>query len=332
MTVAAEHFLVTGGTGCIGAWVTRQLLGEGSGVTLYSADSNRDRLGLLLSDAQLAGLDAVEGDINDVGRLEEVARRRGVTHVIHLAALQFPFCAADPIAGARVNVQGTLTVFELARRLDIGRLVYASSAAVYGPAAHYADTVLPPDAELFPTSHYGVFKVANEQGSRVWWESHGVASIGLRPHSVYGAGRDQGVTSKPTVAMIAAAADRPFRIDFAGAYQFQFAADVAAWFIAAARCDLPGALAFSLPGPSIAVSDMVAAIEAVAPASRGKITLGERLLPFPAAFDGSRIEQALGRHQLTDVADGVAQTVATYRAAFASGKIAPAWLDRVLTA
>jgi nucleoside-diphosphate-sugar epimerase len=192
--------------------------------------------------------------------------------------------------------------------------------------------VLPPDAEPFPTSHYGVFKVANEQGARVWWESHGVNSIGLRPHSVYGAGRDQGVTSKPTVAMIAAAAGRPYRIDFAGAYQFQYAADVAASFIAAARSTLDGAVAFSLPGPTIAVSDMVAAIAAVAPESRDKITVGERLLPFPAAFEGAPIEEALGRHQLTDVGDGVAQTVATYRAAIASGKVAPAWLDRVLAA
>jgi nucleoside-diphosphate-sugar epimerase len=328
----AEHFLVTGGTGCIGAWVTRQLLREGAGVTLFSADSNQSRLALLLAPEQLAGLDAVEGDINDLARLEEVARQRGVTRIIHLAALQFPFCAADPIAGARVNVQGTLTVFELARRLEIGRLVYASSAAVYGPAAHYADEVLPPEAELYPTSHYGVFKVANEQGARVWWESHGVSSIGLRPHSVYGAGRDQGVTSKPTVAMIAAASGRPFRINFAGAYQFQYAADVAAWFIRAARSDQQGALAFSLPGPMIAVADMVGAIEAVAPASRGTITMGERLLPFPAAFDGGPIQEALGKQPTTDLADGVDQTISAYRRAIAGGRVTDAWLDRVVVA
>jgi len=328
--MASEHFLVTGGTGCIGAWITRQLLSEGSEVTLFSADETRDRLALVVPANALAGLDAVVGDINDLELLEATARQRGVTRIIHLAALQFPFCAADPIRGARVNVQGTLTMFELARRLDIGRLVYASSAAVYGPKAHYAQEVLPADAELFPTSHYGVFKLANEQGARVWWDAHGVASIGLRPHSVYGAGRDQGVTSKPTLAMIAAAAGRPFHVDFAGAYQFQFAADVAAWFVAAARSDMSGANAFSLPGPTIAVADMISVIEAVAPASRDRITMGERLLPFPAAFDGRPIEAALGPVQTTALADGVADTLARYRAAIAESMLTDAFLDRVL--
>ena len=328
--MAADHFLVTGGTGCIGAWVTRRLLADGSGVTLFSADETRDRLALVLSPAELDGLDAVLGDINDLESLEQVARQRGVTRIIHLAALQFPFCAADPIRGARVNVQGTATMFELARRLDIGRLVYASSAAVYGPAAHYPEVVLPADAELCPTSHYGVFKVANEQGARVWWDAQGVASIGLRPHSVYGAGRDQGVTSKTTLAMIAAAAGRPFHVDFAGAYQFQFAADVAAWFVAAARSDLPGPNVFSLPGPIIAVADMIGAIETIAQESRGQITFGERLLPFPAAFDGQPIETALGPVPTTTLADGAADTLARYRAAIADGRVTTAFLDRVL--
>lgn len=330
--MAGEHFLVTGGTGCIGAWVTRQLLREGVPVTLFSADQVRDRLALVLPAADLDRLDAVVGDINDLELLEDVARQRGVTRIIHLAALQFPFCAVDPIAGARVNVQGTLTMFELARRLGIGRLVYASSAAVYGPKLHYRDEVLPATAELFPTSHYGVFKVANEQGARVWWDAHQVASIGLRPHSVYGAGRDQGVTSKPTVAMIAAAAGRPYRINFTGSYQFQFAGDVAAWFIAAARSELPGANVFSLPGPAIAVAEMIDAIEKVVPASRGQITLGDQLMPFPAAFDGGPIEAALGPSQTTGLADGVADTVNRYRSAIAEGRLQGAFLDRVLAA
>lgn len=327
-----EHFLVTGGTGCIGSWVVRQLVREGVSVTLFSADHSFDRLALLLADDEVARLDAVVGDINDSELLLDVARERRVTHVIHLAALQFPFCAADPIAGARVNVQGTLTMFELVRRLGIGRLTYASSAAVYGPKSHYELDVLPADAELFPTSHYGVFKVANEQGARVWWEAHGVASVGLRPHSVYGAGRDQGVTSRPTLAMIAAAAGRPYRIDFAGSYQFQYAADVAAWFVAAARSELPGALAFSLPGPAFAVSEIVAAIEQVAPDSRGQITFGDRLLPFPGAFDGTPIETALGARRPTGLGEGVEQTIACYRSAISSGRTTAAFLDRVLAA
>lgn len=327
-----ERFLITGGTGCIGSWVVRDLVREGVPVTVLTSNRRLDRLALILSADELAALDLVDGDINDLASLEALARDRGVTRLIHLAALQFPFCAADPVAGARVNVQGTATMIELARRLELGRLVYASSAAVYGPRTRYADDVLPADAELHPTSFYGVYKVANEQAARVAWETQGVASIGLRPHSVYGPGRDQGVTSKPTVAMIAAAAGRPYHVDFGGRYQFQFADDAARAFIAAARAALPGAAVFSLPGPAFGVDEIIAAVEAVEPAARGTLTFEDRTLPFPGAFDGSALEAALGRQPLTPLEDGVRATIHVYRAAIADGRLGTAALDRILAA
>jgi nucleoside-diphosphate-sugar epimerase len=327
-----ERYLVTGGTGCIGAWVVRGLVRDGAPVTVVTTGRRSDRLRLVLTEAELGSVDVVTADLNDLETVEAAARRAGVNRVVHLAALQLPFCAADPVAGARVNVQGTASVFELARRLDIGRLVYASSAAVYGPKDHYADEVVGPDAELHPTSHYGVFKVANEQAARVYWESVGIASIGLRPHSAYGPGRDQGVTSKPTVAMIAAAAGRPYHVDFGGAYQFQFVEDVAAAFIAAARAERPGADVFSIGGPRIAVDEVLEVIAGQEPWSRGRITHGDRILPFPAAFDGAPLEAALGAQPLTPLAEGVARTIETYRRAIAEGLVDDAFLDRVLSA
>ena len=327
-----ERFLVTGGTGCIGSWVVRDLVRESVAVTVLTSHRRLERMRLVLSDAEMARVDFADGDINDLGMMEELARRRGVTRIIHLAGMQFPFCAADPIIGARVNVQGTVTMFELARKLGLGRLVYASSAAVYGPKARYADEVLPADAELYPTSWYGVFKVANEQGARVAWDTQGVASIGLRPHSSYGPGRDQGITSKPTVAMIAAAAGRTYHVNFGGRYQFQFNDDVARAFIAAARSDLPGASAFSLPGPEIGVDRIISTIEAVEPSARGRLTFEDRPLPLPAAFDGSPFEAAIGEIPLTTLEDGVRETIETYRKAIRDGRANDAFLDRVLAA
>ncbi len=325
-----ERFLVTGGTGCIGSWVVRQLVREGSQTAVLASRRRFERMRLVMSEAEIHHVTFVDGDINDIDGLEAAARRHGITAIIHLAGLQFPFCAADPVAGARINVQGTVSVFELARRLGIGRLVYASSAAVYGPATHYPDEILGPDAELHPTSHYGVYKVANEQSARVFWEATRIASTGLRPHSAYGPGRDQGVTSKPTLAMIAAAAGRPYHVDFAGSYQFQFVEDVAAAFVAAARSDRTGAEVFSLGGPRIGVDEIVAAIGAAEPGSRGRITFGERLLPFPTAFDGGPIEAAFGPLPQTSLEDGVRRTIETYRRAIADGRADDAYLDRVL--
>ncbi len=325
-----ERFLVTGGTGCIGSWVVRDLVRDGIPVTVLTSRRRLDRLALLLSAAEVAALDLVVADINDLPTLEATARSRGVTRIVHLAGMQFPLCAADPVNGARVNVQGTATMIELARRLEVGRLVYASSAAVYGPKTRYPGTVVSADAELYPTSFYGVYKVANEQAARVAWETQGMASIGLRPHSVYGPGRDQGVTSKPTIAMIAAAADRGYHVNFGGAYQFQFADDAARAFIAAARSTLDGAAVFSLPGPAFGVDQVIAAIEAAAPAARGRITFEDRSLPFPGAFDGAPFEAAMGVQPLTPLEDGVRETIEVYRRAITDGRLDGAWLDRVL--
>jgi len=325
-----QRFLVTGGTGCIGAWVVRGLARGGLPVTVVSSSGSDARLRLVLTPGELARVNLVRAEITDLAALEAIARRASASRVIHLAALQFPFCAADPIAGARVNVEGTAVVFELARRLGIGHVVYASSAAVFGPRTHYRDPVVGMDAELYPTSHYGVFKVANEGAARVYWESWGLASTGLRPHSVYGPGRDQGITSKPTVAMIAAAAGRPYHVDFGGGCQFQFAEDVAAAFIAAAAAARPGAEVYSIGGPRIGVDEMVAAIAAAEPASRGRITHGDRILPFPEAFDGGPLEAALGPQPVTPLALGVERTIRTYREAIASGLVGADMLDRVV--
>ena len=328
--MADERVLVTGGTGCIGSWVVRNLVREGVPVVVLSVDRQFDRLKLVLTDEEFARIGFLITDIADIDAVEAEARRRGISRIIHLAAMQFPFCAADPIRGAQVNVAGTVTIFELARRLGVDRVVYASSAAVYGPASHYGQTILPPDAPFHPTSHYGVYKVANEGTARVYWENDGISSIGLRPHSVYGPGRDQGVTSKPTLAMIAAAAKRAYHVNFGGSYQFQFVDDVARAFIRAARATSPGAAAYSLGGSAFGVDEILHGIEAQEPAVRGQLTHDDRALPFPAAFDGGPVAEALGTLAETSLEEGIRLTLETYRAGLRSGLLDHAYLDRVL--
>src|SRR4029079_5905398 len=130
----------------------------------------------------------------------------GVTNVIHLAALQVPFCRADPPRGALVNVVGTVNVFEaVKRRLDrMAPIAYTSSMGAYSSAdVDPATGRLLEDADPHPLTHYGVYKVANEGTARIYALDDGLRSIGVRPLTVYGAGRDQGMTSGPTVAIAA---------------------------------------------------------------------------------------------------------------------------------
>jgi UDP-glucuronate 4-epimerase len=309
----AEHFLVTGAGGCIGAWTVAQLVRESTPVVALDASDDDHRLRLLLDDAELGSLTRVRGDITDLDALERTLDEHAITHVIHLAALQVPFCRADPPLGARVNVVGTVNVFEaVARRADrMGSVVYASSVAAYDALD---DATTGAAMEGVPSTLYGVYKRANEGTATVYAADRGIASVGLRPHTVYGPGRDQGLTSAPTVAMLAAAAGRPYKLPFGGAYQLQYAPDVAAAFVAAARTHRDGAALRDIGGPAVHTDELIAAIAAAAPGAQ--ITYEPVELPFPAdTGDPTAVA--------TPLRDGVADAVARFRSLLARGRVTP---------
>jgi UDP-glucuronate 4-epimerase len=307
----AETFLVTGAGGCIGAWVVAQLTSEGTAVVALDAADDDHRLRLLLEDDALEGLTRVRADITDLGAVESALDCHGVTRVIHLAALQVPFCRADPVLGARVNVVGTVNVLEAAARRALGPVVYASSVAAYD-ALDNRDAA--PAMQGVPSTLYGVYKRANEGTAAVYAAERGLASVGLRPHTVYGPGRDQGLTSAPTSAMLAAAAGRPYELPFGGAYQLQYAPDVAAAFIEAARTATVTAEVRDVGGPTVHTERLVAAIEAAAPGAR--ITFDPVELPFPA-HTGDEAAAA------TALEEGVADAIARFRELLARGLVAP---------
>src|SRR6185437_13031347 len=126
-----ERFLVTGAHGCIGAWVIGRLVSEGAHVVALDVSDDDHRLRIVLSEAEVASLARVQTDITDLDALERTLAEHAITNVIHLAALQVPFCRADPSLGARVNVVGTVNVLEaVARRSGaMAPVVYASSIA-----------------------------------------------------------------------------------------------------------------------------------------------------------------------------------------------------------
>src|SRR5688572_390594 len=159
-----EHFFITGGMGCIGAWVIRNLVQNNVPVTVFDLSNNRHRLELIMTPAEIAQAAFIYGDITNTAAVTQAVADSGATHIIHLAALQVPFCKANPPLGAAVNVVGTVNVFEAAkRRLDrMGPVVYTSSMGTYSATdMDPATGRLHEDAEPHPTTHYGVYKVAN---------------------------------------------------------------------------------------------------------------------------------------------------------------------------
>jgi UDP-glucuronate 4-epimerase len=303
-----ERFLITGALGCIGAWACAQLVREDVPVVVFDLGTNTDRLALVMSPQELERLTIVAGDITDLDELERTIVDHGATHVIHLAAMLLPSVKADPPRGAAVNVVGTTNVFAAAKRHGVRGLSYASSAAVYGPAAGARVE----DAGD-PSSLYGVFKLANERTAKVFFDDEGLGSVGLRPYVVYGPGRDHGLTADPTLAMAAAARGEGYAMRWGGRCQLQYAGDAASIFIAAARAEHEGAAVFNLGGPSSHAADVVSAIETAAPEVAGRVTFDDVQLPFPEEMDSGGLEDVVGPIEWTPLADGTRRTIAAYR-------------------
>ncbi len=303
--------LVTGAFGCLGAWVVRGLLAAGERPVVFDLGDDPWRMKMIVGPDVASRLASVRGDIADRNAVVSVVKDHGIRRIIHLAAWQIPLCRQDPSRGALINVVGTANVFEAARAAagQVERVVYASSAAVFGAPSLYPPGPIKDDAPARPATHYGVYKVANEETARIYWEEHKIPSMGFRPLSVYGPGRDFGLTADPTLAMKAAVLARKYQIRWGGATDLIYTEDVARALLAAASSKLDGARAYNLHGASAAIADVVKTIEAAWPAARGLITHVEQPIPFPAALDDTRYQKDLGPAPATSLADGVRTTL-----------------------
>jgi nucleoside-diphosphate-sugar epimerase len=295
-----QRWLVTGALGCIGAWCCRQLVREGHAVVGFDLGEDRHRPELVMTPDELSAVEYIRGDIASLEALERVIADHDVNHVVHLAAMLVPLAAADPPRGALVNVVGTVNLFEAVKRRGLPGLAYASSAAVYDRADGIS---VAEDADGHPVTHYGVHKLANEGTARIYAQDEGVHSVGLRPHIVYGPARDHGMTAGPTLAMAAAVRGERYEIPFGGRAQFQYAPEVAAMFIDAARSPGDSATVRNEGGPSKQVAEVIAAIEAAMPEAAGTITYKEDvLLALPEHMEAER-------PVTTPLAQGVRETI-----------------------
>ena len=272
------------------------LVREGAGVVAFDLGDDERRLRLIASPEEIERVTFVRGDITGIEMVERALAEHEITHIVHLAALQVPFCRESPVLGAQVNVTGTVNIFEAAKRLRLETTIaYASSAAVYDE-----------HGEIAPRTLYGVYKLANEGTARIYAEESGAASIGLRPFSVYGPGRDQGLTAGPTLAIAAAVRGEPYRIGFGGRTQLHYAPDVARAFVDAARSEPAGAHTFNLGGPATAIGDLVAMIAAAIPGA--EISFDDVPLPFP-----NELPQPWFDTPLAPLEQGIRETAAAFR-------------------
>jgi nucleoside-diphosphate-sugar epimerase len=305
--------LVTGSQGCIGSWVVKRLIEGGHEVVTFDVNDSLARLEMIAGPNILRKADRRTGRIEDGEALRKLVREEGIGHIVHLAAVLMPFCQKNPVEGAMVNVIGTLNVFEAAREAgrDV-RIVYASSSAVWGPPEEYPDQPLSEDQPVKPATHYGVFKAANEGNARVFYSNNGISSIGLRPWTVFGVGRDAGLTADPTLAIRSLAMRKPFTIRLTGHMDLQYVRDVADIFIQCLESRATGAHVFNLRGEVVEMNEFRRMLERLRPEAAQLISIDGSAVPVAFRMDDSALERIVGAVPRTPLNGAISETLEAF--------------------
>jgi UDP-glucose 4-epimerase len=184
MTVSLKGstVLVTGGAGLIGSHIIDRLIDEGAGEIRVLDNLVRGRHANLAAAKARKDLKFIDGDVRDRQTVSKAVA--GCDYVFHQAAIRITLCAERPRECMDVLVMGAFNVFEAAVEHKVKKVVYASSASVYGGA-----DVFPTDEKHHPYNNrtlYGAAKVMNEGIARSFNEMYGLPSVGLRYFNVYG--------------------------------------------------------------------------------------------------------------------------------------------------
>ena len=176
-----SRILVIGGAGFVGSHIVDQLLAEPVRDIVVLDNLVRGTRNNLAGALQDERVTLVEGSVEDLDLLRELMR--GTDYAFHLAALWLWECVHEPRRALEANVVGTYNVVETAQEAGVKKVVYSSSASVYGDAA------FTPMTEEHPFNNrtmYGATKIAGEQFFRANYEQNGMDYVGLRYMNIYG--------------------------------------------------------------------------------------------------------------------------------------------------
>ena len=240
--IEGARVLVIGGAGFIGSWVVRLLVEEPVDQIVIFDNFTRGRLANIAEALKDPRVEVFQegGEILHTDILRRAME--GMDYVIHLAALWLLHCQEYPRAAFKVNVEGSFNVMEAAVELGVKRVVFSSSASVYGNALRVP---MDEDHPLNNTTFYGATKIAVEQMLTAFHHRYGLEFVGLRYMNVYGPGQDyRGAYVAVLMHWLRAITEgRPIVIhgDGTQTYDFVYVEDVARANVLALTRGKPGA-------------------------------------------------------------------------------------------
>jgi UDP-glucose 4-epimerase len=305
-------YLVTGGTGFVGSYISRALVRSGEKVIAYDFMPNTTVMDMIMSPEERNTISIVQGDVSDFLQLARTVEENKVTRIIHLSSMLHPASNENPALAERINNLGQINVFECARVFDIEKIVWASSVVVFGPPSMYAEEYLLNDAPHAPTHVYGACKSHCEFLANHYHKTWGVDHIGLRFTIVYGPGRTRGATSFVHKLMIEPALGKPTVVPYGDdVIDWQYVEDIASLVIKCSKVGQTRTHIFNTKFDIRSIGEAKKYVESIIPDA--DITLEPGTFGIAWKLDDSLLQEEIGFIPEFSMEKGILSTINFFR-------------------
>jgi len=286
---------VTGGAGFIGSHVVDALVREGYSVRVID-NLSTGRTEYVSREAEL-----VVADVTDGARMKELIKSPGV--VFHLAgSISIPYSIEHPAETCRNNVEGTVNVLEAARAAGATRVVFISSAAVYGEQAVPASE----EAHCAPLSPYGLEKLIGEEYCKLYSRIHGLSTAAIRPFNIYGPRQSAVSGALVPSLLVRAARAEPLIVTGSGEQlrDFVYVEDLAQALVGVGIADTPflGEVFNVGSGSGTSVLELATLVSDAIEHTKARFEIKDSIANI------TKIKEAIGWHPKVGLEDGMRRT------------------------
>lgn len=287
-------YLITGGTGLVGAHIVQLLIQDREDVVAYDVVPDIMLLEELMGKDKSSRVKVIQGDITDLAHLIRTCQEYDVEKIIHTAAVLGSASSENPLLAVRVNCEGTINVFETARMLGMKKVVFASSVAVFGRPERHEQEVIPNDAPHYPWNIYGACKSFTEICAEHYFSECGVDSIAIRFPAVYGEGQSRGLGGATAEELfVKPVLGKPSKVPCGDdSNSWIYVEDAARVMVMASKVATTKTRAFTVDGDVRSFAEAAAYVKSLIP--NADITLLPGYTGYPSKFDITPVRDEIG--------------------------------------